>query len=50
MEENAELVHKLWIEAKGSVYVCGKVAVVQLSDYFCQIDRYLSNNKDLSVK
>ena len=26
VEENAVLVHKLWIEAKGSVYVCGKVA------------------------
>ena len=25
VEENGELVHKLWIEAKGSVYVCGKV-------------------------
>lgn len=27
VEENAELVYKLWIEEKGSVYVCGKVAM-----------------------
>ena len=27
VEENAELVHKLWIKAKGSVYVCGKVVL-----------------------
>jgi len=29
VEENGELVHKLWIEAKGSVYVCGKVAMAR---------------------
>jgi len=29
VEENAVLVHKLWIEAKGSVYVCGKVAMAR---------------------
>ena len=25
MEENADLVHKLWVEGKGYLYVCGKV-------------------------
>ena len=28
VEENAELVYKLWIEGKGSLYVCGKVCDV----------------------
>ena len=28
VEENAELIHKLWIEGKGSLYVCGKVCDV----------------------
>ena len=27
VEENADLVHKLWIEGKGHLYVCGKVGV-----------------------
>merc|ERR1719205_517441 len=27
VDENAELVYKLWIEEKGSVYVCGKVDI-----------------------
>ena len=25
VEENADLVHKLWVEGKGYLYVCGKV-------------------------
>jgi len=29
VEENADLVHKLWVEGKGYLYVCGKVAMAR---------------------